>query len=95
MSRARSALCVARLLAALALLLAVAGTAGRARAEEALQLEVFINDIPTQLIGAFVLLEGKRIASRQHELEEIGLNPKGHAEPDKLVTLDDLAGVSY
>src|SRR5206468_6095047 len=33
--------------------------------------------------------------SRQHELEEIGLNPKGHSEPDKLVTLDELPGVSY
>ena len=69
--------------------------AGPARAEESLQLEVFINEVPTQLIGAFVQLEDKRIASRQHELEEIGLNPKGRGEPDKLVTLDDLAGLSY
>ncbi len=76
-------------------MLAVGGMAGTARAEESLQLEVFINEVPTQLIGAFVLLDDKRIASRQHELEDIGLNPKGRGEPDKLVTLDDLAGVSY
>jgi len=76
-------------------MLAVGGMAGPARAEESLQLEVFINEVPTQLIGAFVMLDDKRIASRQHELEEIGLNPKGHGDPDKLVTLDDLAGVTY
>jgi outer membrane usher protein len=95
--RARSALCVARLLAALslALVLALGGAGGPARAEESLQLEVFINEVPMQLIGAFVMLEDKHIASRQHELEDMGLNPKGHGEPDKLVTLDDLAGVSY
>jgi len=97
-SRTRSALCVARLLAALALVLAVACAANRARAEDAgdpVQLEVFINDVPTQLIGAFVLLDDKRIAARQHELEDLRLNPKGHADPDKLVILDSLAGVSY
>jgi outer membrane usher protein len=79
-------------------MLVVVLTADRARAEDAgdpVQLEVFINDVPTQLIGAFVLLDDKRIASRQHELQDLGLNPKGHAEPDKLVILDDLAGVSY
>jgi outer membrane usher protein len=79
-------------------MLAVAWTADRARADAAgdpMQLEVFIDDVPTQLIGAFVLLDDKRIAARQHELEELGLNPKGHADPDKLVILDNLAGVSY
>ena len=95
MSRARSALRIARLLAALSLALVLACTAGRARAEEALQLEVFVNDQPTELVGAFVMLDDKRIAARQHELEEVGLNPKGHSEPDKLVVLDELAGVSY
>ena len=77
------------------LVLAIGGTTDLARAEESLQLEVYINEVPTQLIGAFVMLDDKHIASRQHELEDMGLNPKGHGEPDKLVTLDDLAGVSY
>ena len=79
-------------------MLAVAWAADRARAEDAgdpMQLEVFINDVPTQLIGAFVLLDDKRIAARQHELEDLGLNPNGHSDPDKLVILDNLAGVSY
>src|SRR5262249_15127128 len=97
-SRTRSALCVARLLAALSLALAVVGTAGQARADtmgDPIQLEVFVNEQPKDLIGSFLLLDDKRIAARQHELEEIGLNPKGHLEPDKLVILDDLAGVAY
>jgi outer membrane usher protein len=96
--RARSSLCVARLLAVFALMLAVAWTADRARAEDGgdpVQLEAFINDVPTQLIGAFVLLDDKRIAARQHELAELGLNPKDRSEPDKLVILDSLTGVSY
>lgn len=79
-------------------MLAVAWTADRARAEDAgdpVQLEAFINDVPTQLIGAFVLLDDKRIAARQRELEELGLNPNGRSEPDKLVILDNLAGLSY
>jgi outer membrane usher protein len=79
-------------------MLAVACTADRARAEDAgdpVQLEAFINDVPTQLIGAFVLLDDKRIAARQRELEELGLNPNGRSEPDKLVILDNLAGLSY
>jgi outer membrane usher protein len=97
-SRTRSSLCVTRLLAALALVLAVACTADRAHGEDAgdpVQLEAFINDVPTQLIGAFVLLDDKRIAARQRELEELGLNPNGRSEPDKLVILDNLAGLSY
>src|SRR5262245_54783303 len=79
-------------------MLAVTSTAERARADEVgdpMQLEVFINDVPTNLIGAFVLLDDKRIAARQHELEELSLNPRGHSDPDKLVILDNLAGVSY
>jgi outer membrane usher protein len=93
-SRARSSLCVVRIVAVLALVLV--GTAARADAVgDPMQLEVYVNDVAKQLIGAFVLLDDKRIAARQHELEEIGINPKGRSEPDKLVILDDLAGVSY
>jgi outer membrane usher protein len=87
-----------RLLAVLALVLAAVWPGERARADaagDAVQLEVFINEVPTQLIGAFIVLADNRIASRQHELEELGLNPKGHSEPDKLVILNDLAGLSY
>ena len=94
----RSLLSGQQLLAALTLMLALAFTAGRVGAEEVgrqLQLEVVVNGTPTQLIGAFVMLEDRRIAVRRQELEEIGLNPQGYASPDKLIVLDDLSGLSY
>jgi outer membrane usher protein len=61
----------------------------------AMQLEVIINDTPTQLIGAFVMRDDGRIATRRQELEEIGFNPRGYASPDQLVALDELPGLSY
>jgi len=42
-----------------------------------LQLEVFINQTPTHLIGSFTLLAGGKIAVRRAEMEEIGLKPRG------------------
>ena len=80
------------------LMLALGFTAGRVGAQEVgrqLQLEVVVNGSPTKLIGAFILLEDHRIAVRRQELEEIGLNPRGYASPDKLIVLDDLPGLSY
>jgi len=73
-------------------------TAERIAAEEVgrqVQLEVFVNDNPTQLIAGFVLLNNKHIAARRQELEEIGLNPRGYASPDQLVALDELPGLAY
>src|SRR2546423_1901234 len=60
-----------------------------------LQLEVFINQTPTHLIGAFTLLVGGKIAVRRAEMEEIGLKPRGYASPDQMIVLDELAGLSY
>jgi len=60
-----------------------------------LQLEVFLNQAPTHLIGSFTMVEGKKIAARRAELEEIGLKPRGFASPDAMVVLDDLPGLSY
>ena len=80
------------------LMLALGLAAGRVGAEEVvrqLQLEVVVNGSPTKLIGAFIMLEDRRIAVRRQELEEIGLNPRGYASPDKLIMLDDLPGLSY
>jgi len=98
--RHRTLLSCERLVAvlALALVLFLGLTAGRARADEAgrqMQLEVVLNGNPTQLIGAFVMLDDGRIAARRQELEEIGIAPRGYASPDKLVILDDLFGLSY
>jgi outer membrane usher protein len=86
------------LLIALALAFALGSATKRAVAAEdstSLQLEVFINDNPTNLIGSFTLLDGRRIAARQAELNELGLNPPGHKSPDDLVTLDDIGSLSY
>jgi outer membrane usher protein len=60
-----------------------------------LQLEVYVNDAPTHLIGSFTMVVGGRIAARRAELEEIGLKPHGHESPDTMIVLDELAGLSY
>src|SRR5436309_2578433 len=60
-----------------------------------LQLEVFINQTPTHLIGSFTMAAGKKIAARKAELEEIGLKPSGHASADDVMALDELVGLSY
>jgi outer membrane usher protein len=78
---------------------ALASTSGRAISAAAdvcqLQLEVFINQTPTHLIGAFDLIQGRKIAAKRAELEEIGLKPRGYASPDELIVLDELVGLSY
>jgi len=60
-----------------------------------LQLEVFINQTPTHLIGAFDLIQGSKIAAKRAELEEIGLKPRGYASPDQEIVLDELVGLAY
>ena len=61
----------------------------------ALQLEVFINQAPTHLIGSFEMIAGHKIAARRAELEEIGLKPRGHSSADEMIVLDELVGLSY
>ncbi len=87
-----------RLLAVLAVTLALGFMAGRVGAEEVgrqLQLEVIVNNSPTHLIGSFTMLEGRRIAVQRGELKEIGLEPRRYGSPGDLIVLDDLAGLSY
>ena len=94
----RRSLTASKPFAALALALALVLSAGRAgAAEEAhpLQLEVQVNDTPTQLIGSFTKLGRRRIAARRAELEELGLNPGSHTPPDQLIILDEVVGLSY
>jgi len=89
---------VERLLALLALVLALGFAPARAGAGEAgqpMQLEVFLNGNPTQLIGAFVLFDDKRIGALKQELMESGLKPPGNDPPDKLIVLDDIFGLTY
>src|SRR5262249_44005903 len=69
-----------------------------ARAGEAsrhLQLEVYINDVPTKLIGSFVQLDDRRIAARRGELAELGIKPPGSGPVESLVVIDDLGDVAY
>jgi outer membrane usher protein len=60
-----------------------------------LQLEVYINDTPTHLIGAFTQLADRRIASRRTELTEMGIKVPGSGSGDDLIILDDMTGVEY
>jgi outer membrane usher protein len=60
-----------------------------------LQLEVFINQAPTHLIGSFTMVAGGKIAVSRAEMEEIGLKPRGYASPDATIVLDELVGLSY
>ena len=82
---------------AVAMMLCLFGEHAQAGAADVcqLQLEVFINNAPTRLIGSFTMVVGGRIAARRAELEEVGLNPQGSASPDDMIVLDELAGLSY
>jgi outer membrane usher protein len=60
-----------------------------------LQLEVYINELPTGLIGSFVQLSDKRMAARSTELTELGIKPASSAAGDKLVILEDIPGLTY
>jgi outer membrane usher protein len=63
-------------------------------ASDQLQLEVFINDVPTKLIGSFVALDGQRLTARRAELKEVGVNP-GDGVATDIIPLDEIAGLSY
>ncbi|SDR53757.1 outer membrane usher protein [Rhizobiales bacterium GAS113] len=66
-----------------------------AQAGEQLQLEVFINDVPTKLIGSFVAVDGQRLGARRQELEDIGVNPGKDTAATDIIALDEIAGLSY
>jgi outer membrane usher protein len=58
-------------------------------------LEVFINEVSTELIGHFKELPGGGLAATAQELMEVGLKPDEAAADGGLVRLDRLPGVSY
>ena len=60
-----------------------------------LQLEVYINDASTHLIGSFMQFPDRRIAARRAELAEVGLKVPGSGSDDELVVIDNLSGVAY
>ncbi len=90
-----------KLVVALALALALAALPGAQRGAGAttqthtLQLEVFINDTETKLIGSFVRLSDGRIAAEPNELVEIGLKVQRVSGAEALIAIDELPGVVY
>ena len=61
----------------------------------ALQLEVFINDEKTDLIGSFTQLADGHLVSHRQELEELGIKVPGSGKPDDVIALDMAPGVVY
>ncbi len=83
---------------ALLTLLLMFCVAGPARAEDErknLQLEVFINDVPAHMIGAFVLIGGTRLGATRNELEEVGLHIGRSLGANDFVWLDTVPQLEY
>lgn len=60
-----------------------------------LQLEVYINDKATGLIGSFVQLADRRIAARRAEFIELGLKIAGEGNADELIVIAASRDVAY
>ncbi|MRG57274.1 fimbria/pilus outer membrane usher protein [Phyllobacterium sp. SYP-B3895] len=60
-----------------------------------LQLEVFINNVSTGLLGAFEQARDGHLSAKAGELKELGLRPPKGKGADDVISLNDLAGVSY
>src|SRR5690606_5359178 len=60
-----------------------------------LQLEVFVNGEPKNLIGAFIRLDDGRMAVRARELGELGIAVAEEIRSDDLVILDDMNSLTY
>src|SRR5437016_7690264 len=69
----------------------------KAAAEEPrpLQLEVFINDTPTEKIGTFAQLADQKLAAARSELAELGVNAPGNGAADEVIALDETSGITY
>ena len=80
----------------------VAGLAGfvpgsePARAEQLkLQLEVYINGIPAQMIGSFIAVDGTHLSATPNELEDVGLHIAAAGARDQLVSLEAIPDLAY
>jgi outer membrane usher protein len=77
-------------------LLAVLPCPSRAAVEpRQLQLEVYINDAPTGLIGSFTQLADLRMSARRAELTEAGIKIPGSGNGDEPIVIENLPGVAY
>src|SRR5262245_30993029 len=60
-----------------------------------LQLEVFINDTPTDRIGTFALLADQKLAATRGELAEIGVNAPGDGAAEDIIVTGPASGIEY
>jgi len=60
-----------------------------------LQLEVFINDTPTERIGTFAQLAEQKLAATRSELAEVGVSVPGNGAADEMIALDNSPGIVY
>jgi outer membrane usher protein len=87
-----------RLLFGLALGLADVSGPGRlqaAAAQQNLQLEVYLNGIPTHMISSFVRLPDGKIGARRSELEELGLRIGLRRLATEVILLDEIPTLTY
>ena len=84
-----------------AILLGVVFGAERLRAQQPqaeqknLQLEVFVNNAPTNVIGSFVQFTDGRIGATQHEIGELGFLITATKASNEIIMLDDIPSVKY
>ncbi len=82
---------------ALVLAALFAGRLNSAAADDSrpLQLEVFINDTPTERIGTFAQLAEQKLAATRSELAEVGVSVPGNGAADEMIALDNSPGIVY
>lgn len=83
------------LLAIAAGVLYAASARAEAAFERPLQLQVFVNDVDTQLIASFREDGAGHLSAQARELEAVGLRPPDGAQPLQWIPLDDVASLSY
>jgi len=60
-----------------------------------LQLEVFINDTPTDRIGTFALLADQKLSATRGELAEIGITAPGNGAAEDMIVIDAASEIEY
>jgi outer membrane usher protein len=60
-----------------------------------LQLEVTINNVPTNIISAFVLLSDNRMGTTRSDLHELGIRINAPGQPADVIMLDEIPTLKY
>ena len=63
--------------------------------QEKLQLEVYINGVPANMISSFVRLANGRMGAAQSELEELGLRTPSQRSAAEVIPLDEIPTLKY